>query len=170
MPKAVVTYVRSIQLVNVQLGKILKFGVLVIVGILLTEVISRYVFNAPTMWSMELSAFVFGAYFFLAGGYVLLRGGHVSMDLLYNRWSPKRRAITDLATFSLLAVYSLLFILGGIDDIIFSIRFGLTTSSMWAPPMAPIKIIIVTGVVLLFLQGIAFLIRDLATVRGKSIP
>jgi len=35
--------------------------------------------------------------------------------------------------------------------------------------MAPIKIVICTGVFLMLLQSIAFLIRDIATLRGVKI-
>lgn len=170
MPKILVAYVRCIDSMNMWVGKILSGAILVIIGILLIEAVSRYGFNAPTEWSLELSQFVLGAYFFIGGGCVLLLGGHVNMDAFYNRWSPKKRAILDLATFPLLAVYLIVFMFKGIDNVWYSLRYNQHSRTLWEPPLAPIKIIIVVGVVLLLLQGIAFLIRDLATVRGKSIP
>lgn len=170
MPKALVIYVQSIQSMNTHLGKILKFGVVVLVGILLIEAISRYGFNTPTVWSIELSEFIFGFYFFIAGGYVLLREGHVKMDAFYSRWSPKTRAIADLATFPLLAVYLIVFVWGGISSAEEALRFGQHTPSIWGPPLAPIKIIMVVGAVLLLLQGVAFLIRDLSIIfRGRDV-
>lgn len=169
MPKALVTYVRYIESTNAWLGKILSGAIFGLIGILLIEAVSRYIFNAPTPWSVELSGFVFGTYFLIGGGYVLLRGSHVKMDALYSRWSPKTKAIADAATFSLLAVYLIVLILGGIPSTAFSLSFGQHSHTMWGPPLAPIKIIVIVGAVILLLQGVAFFIRDLSIIRGKPI-
>jgi TRAP-type mannitol/chloroaromatic compound transport system permease small subunit len=169
MPKVLASYVRYIESFNMRLGKVLGWFVLVLISILVIEGISRYIFNNPTKWSLELSAMVFGTYFIIGGAYVLLRGGHVNMDVLYNRWSPKTRAIVNLATFSLLAVYLITFIWGGIENVSYSLALGQRSSSAWAPLLAPSKIITVVGVVLLFLQGVAFFIRDIYIAKGKPI-
>ena len=170
MPKALVSYVHYIESFNTRLGKILSNLVFLLIGILLFEAVSRYIFNAPTKWSVELATFVFGTYFIIGGAYVLLRGGHVNMDILYNRWSPKTRAIVNLATFSLIAVYLVVFVVGGIHSAGFALMFGQRSASMWEPPLAPIRIITTVGAGLLLLQGVAFFIRDLSIARGKPIP
>ena len=170
MPKTVVSYVRHVESMNVWLGKILSVGgILGLLGIMLVEIVGRYIFNRPFPWTIELSMFVMGTYFLFCGGYILLRGGHVRMDALYSRWSPRRRAIADLATFSCLAIYLAVFLWGGIDQIAYSLEFNIHSHSMWGPPTAPIQIIIVVGVVLLFVEGIVFFIRDLSILRGKPI-
>jgi TRAP-type mannitol/chloroaromatic compound transport system permease small subunit len=168
MPKALVAYVRYIESMNNWLGKAVGGLVFALIGILLFETISRYVFNDPTVWSLELGAFIWGFYFLIGGGWVLLREGHVRMDALSHRWPPRRRAIFDLATFALMAVYLVTFIIGGIDGVLYSLGVGEVSFSKWNPPLAPIKIIVVIGAVLLLLQGIAFLIRDFSILRGKK--
>ena len=169
MPRVLEAYVRNIESFNVRVGKIFAGGLFVMVFILLLEAVSRYVFEYPTPWSVELTMFVFGTYFFIGGGYVLLRGGHVKMDAIYSRWSPKRRAITDLATFSLAAFYLVTFIVGGIADVTFTIKFDQHYATMWGPPLAPIKIIVLVGGIILLLQAAAFFIRDLSLIKGKPI-
>ena len=47
------------------------------------EVISRYVFDAPTDWSYEVTYMVYGAFFMLGSAYTLLKGGHVRTDIFY---------------------------------------------------------------------------------------
>jgi TRAP-type mannitol/chloroaromatic compound transport system permease small subunit len=59
------------------------------------EVISRYVFDAPTDWSYELSYMLYGSFFMLGAGYTLLKGGHVRTDIFYNNWSFRTRGILD---------------------------------------------------------------------------
>lgn len=134
MLKALVIYVRYIDLMNTWLGKILRLFVFGLIAILLTESIRRYVFDSPTLWSVEMGAYIFTTYFIMGGGYVLLRGGHIRMDIFYSRWSPKTRAIADLATFSLLAVYLVVFIWGGINSAEYSLKFGQHSTTMWGPP------------------------------------
>lgn len=169
MPKILVRYVRCIESLNALTGRMLTGGIFVLIGILLIEIVSRYVFNAPPKWSIELSLFVLGFYFCIGAGYTLLTGAHIRMDALYGRWTPKRKAIADVATFGLLAVYLIVFIVGGIEDAAYALEYTQRTRSMWGPPLAPIKIILTVGATLLLLQGIALFIRDLATICGKEI-
>ena len=169
MPKALVTYVRCIESVNAWLGKILPYFILVLIGILSIEGISRYIFHTPTEWSIELSLFVVGTTFLLGGAYVVSRREHIRMDILYNRWSVRRRAIADLATFPLLFAFFIVLIVGGIGSVAFTLRSDQHFSGAWGPPMAPIKIIIMIAASLILLQGIAIFIRDLSIVRGKPI-
>jgi len=170
MPKAVVAYVKAIESVMLRIGKGLSIGgILTLVFILLFEAISRYAFNKPLEWSIELATFVMGTYFFIGGGYVLLTEGHVRMDALYSRWSPRKRAIADVATFFPVGVWLIVFLLGGIRNVEFSLSLGQHSQTPWAPPLAPIKIIMVVGVVLILLQAIACFFRDLAIIRKKPI-
>jgi TRAP-type mannitol/chloroaromatic compound transport system permease small subunit len=169
MPKAAEVYVRCIGSMNARLAKGLKYGIFAIIGILLIEAVSRYIFRNPTTWSIELGQFVFGTLFLIGGGYVFLVDGHVRMDAVYSRWSPKTRSIVDLITFSMLGVYMIVFIIGGFSDIEYTLAVGQQSSSAWHPPLAPIKIIMLVGAFLLFLQAIALFIRDIAAVKGKPI-
>lgn len=170
MPKLLVTYVRFVDSMNNWLGKILCGGTLVLVGLCVIESVSRYFFKSPTIWTVELSQFTMGAYLLMAGGYALLHKRHVKMDALYSRWSPKTKAIADLATFSILAVYLIVFMVGGIENALSSLRLGVHTASMWSPPVAPIKFITVAAAGVVFLQAVAFVIRDLSIVfRGKDL-
>ena len=162
-------YVRFIESINRLLGSVLCCGLPIMVGIALFEAVARYAFNRPTPWAVELSAFIMGAMFLLGGGYTLLKGEHVKMDALSSHWTPRTKAIVDIATFSLFVVFLGVIIAGGIPQVIFALKWGKRSYSIWGPPLAPIQIVIIVGTVLLLLQGIAVLIRDVASLRGKSI-
>ncbi len=41
------------------------------------EVAARYLFNAPTTWSLDVSFIMYGSMFMMGGAYTLSRGGHV---------------------------------------------------------------------------------------------
>ena len=169
MPKAVKAYVRYIDATSRVVGKCAMYIVLGMIGILLHETISRTVFNYPRIWTVEVAQFTMAGYYFLGGAYSLLIGGHVRMDLLYGRWSAKKRATADAITFSALLFYLIMLLYGGISGIDYALTYGQVNFSSWGPPMAPIKIIMVVGIVLIILQAIAIFFKDLAMARGKAI-
>lgn len=169
MPKILGNYVRFIESMNKHVGEKMQYAIFALIGILTFELIARYVFSASTPWSVEMAQYTLGAYFILGGAYVFLEGGHVSMDALYSKWSPKRRVITDLATFPLIAVYLVVFVWAGFNEAKYSFDLGQRSTSVWGPYLAPIKFIIVVGAFLILLQAIAFLIRDIAILKGKPI-
>ena len=169
MPKIAKFYVRYIDSMSQRVGKGVRYGIVAMIGILLFETVSRTIFNAPRVWTVELSQFMMAAYYILGGSYALLTGQQVKMDLLYDRWSAKRRAMVDAMTASIAVFYIVIFIMGGIDSAIYALVRGQITYSPWAPPLAPIKIIFVSGATLMLLQIIANFFRDLAIARGKPI-
>lgn len=170
MPKGFILYVKGCTLANKWLGKIISRLVLVLIAILLFEAIARYIFNSPTSWSIELATFVFGAYFLLGSGYILLKDRHVSMDLFSSRWSERKKAIINVATIPLPLSYLVTFLVGGVGSVQYALRFHQTSPSIWGPPLAPIKIIMLVGAGILLLTVIVFLIRNLSIIfKGKDI-
>lgn len=170
MTWAAAKYVYRVELFNTWVGKGVEYGIFLMLAIMLIEGVRRYFLNDPTTWSVELGKFVLGAYFILGGAYVYLIGGHVRMDALYSRWSAKRRAITDIATVFAGIIYLAILWRGAFDNVLFAVRFNQISSTPWGPPLAPIKIIMAVGIVLLLLQVIASLIRDVSIFRGRPIP
>ena len=51
------------------------------------EVVSRYIFDAPTIWAHQSSYLLFGMQYLLAGGFALLHGDHVRVDVVYIKMS-----------------------------------------------------------------------------------
>ena len=98
MPKVVKLYVRYVDAVNGVLGYFVMYLTLVMMGVLLFASLTRYVFNVPFVWIIELSQFLMAAYYILGGGYSMQLDAHVRMDVLYERWRPKTRAFMDSLT------------------------------------------------------------------------
>lgn len=169
MPKAVKIYVRYIEAANQAVGKFSMYLVFAMMGILLFESLSRTLFNLPHIWVVEMAQFFMAAYYLLGGGYSMILDGHVRMDLLYGRWSAKGQALSDLITASLLILYLVFLLTGSISSLKYAVKYGQVNYTSWAPPLAPIKIIMTIGIVLMLLQVIAAFFRDLAKVLGKAI-
>ena len=169
MPKAIRIFVRSVDATNRVVGKVTMYLVFVMIGLLLYEPISRTIFDKPLIWSMEMSQFTMAAYWLLGGGYSMMLKGHVRMDLLYGRWSEKKKATVDAFTCLFLIFYLVFLLYGAYSSIEYAVMYGQKNRSAWAPYMAPIKIIMGTGVLLMLLQTVATFFKDLAKVRGEKL-
>lgn len=168
MPEALKTYVRVIDGFNRRVGRVVMYGIFVLMGILLYSSISKTMF-LPAHWTLEMAQFVMAGYYLLGGAYSLQLDSHVRMDLLYGRWSPKTKAAVDVITIMMLFVYLFFLLYGGISSTAYALQYGETSYSSWSPYMAPIKIIMVVGIGLTFLQATSIFIKDLAVAMGRPI-
>lgn len=169
MPEVIKTYVRFIDTISRIVGKFAMYLIFMMMGILLFAAISRTVFNVPHIWAVEMSQFTMAAYYMLGGGFSMLLGAHVRMDVLYGQWSPKKKATVDAFTVFCLIFYLCVLLAGGISSTAYSLEYGQTNYSAWAPPVAPIKIIMVFGILLMLLQSIAAFFKNLATIKGVKL-
>ena len=168
MPKAVISYVRYVDATSRIVGKFAMYLIFAMMGILLFSSISRIV-HVPYIWVVEMAQFTMAAYYLLGGGYSMILDAHVRVDIFYGRWSLKKRAFTDSITAFCLVFYLVFLLVGGISSTQYAIEYNQKNYSSWAPPLAPIKIIMTIGILLMLLQAIAMFFKDLARVRGEEI-
>jgi TRAP-type mannitol/chloroaromatic compound transport system permease small subunit len=168
MPEVVKTYVRYVDAVNRVVGRFAMYMIFAMMGLLLYSSIAK-TFFIPPIWSLELAQFAMAAYYILGGGYSMQLDAHVRMDLAYGRWSSKRKGFTDSLTSFCLIFYLIILLYGGFSSTEYALQYGEESYSSWAPYMAPIKIIMTFGIVLMLLQAIATFFRDLARARGLSL-
>jgi TRAP-type mannitol/chloroaromatic compound transport system permease small subunit len=116
-----------------------------------------------------MAQFLMVAYYLLGGAYSMQTNSHVRMDLLYGNWSPRTRAAVDVFTVLFLIAYLVMLLWGGFSSTRYALKYGEESYSAWAPAMAPIKIIMVIGIVMMLLQAIATFFEDLAAARGKPL-
>jgi TRAP-type mannitol/chloroaromatic compound transport system permease small subunit len=169
MPKAVKAFVHAVDKTNKIVGKFSMYLVFMMMGILLYEPVARNLFGKSSIWAVEMAQFTMAAYYLLGGGYSMILRGHVRMDLLYGRWSDRKKAFVDAITCIFLIFYLVFLLLGAYSSIEYAVMYGQRNRSAWAPYMAPIKIIMGTGVLLMLLQAIATFFKDLAKARGEEI-
>lgn len=169
MPKAVKIFVHVIDKTNTVVGKITMYMVFMMIAILLYEPIARNLFGISSIWAVEMAQFTMAAYYLLGGGYSMILKGHVRMDLLYGRWSDKKKGMVDAITCLFLIFYLVFLLVGAYSSIEYAVMYGQKNRSAWAPYMAPIKIIMGIGVLLMLLQAIATFFKDVAAARGEKI-
>ena len=169
MPRAAVLYVRWVERVTRFFGRVAMYLIFAMIGVLLYSAFMRTGFNRPPLWSVEMSQFLLVAYFILGGAWTLQLDSHVRMDLLYARWTPRGRAFADTLTSVCLLTYLGVMLWGGVSSSQYALEYGQRAATSWRPPMAPIKLVMTFGILLMLLQTVAFFLRDLARVRGREI-
>jgi TRAP-type mannitol/chloroaromatic compound transport system permease small subunit len=162
-------YVRAVEGLAYGVGRIAMWLLFVLMGVLLYGALGR-AGSAPPIWTDEMAQFLLMGYFILGGAYALQLGSAVRMDLLYARWSDRSKAAVDAVTILTLLIYLGVLLWGGIESTQYALEYGERRRGLWRPYMAPIKIVMVVGIVLMLLQCTAFFIRDLSRALGRPLP
>jgi len=68
-----------------------------------------------------------------------------------------------------LIFYLCVLLYGGISSTTYAIEWGERAHSVWRPYMWPVKAIAVVGILLMLLQTVAELFRDILFLRGVSV-
>jgi TRAP-type mannitol/chloroaromatic compound transport system permease small subunit len=165
--------IRALDRFSEWAGRLVAWLIFPMVLSLVYEVIARYFFNAPTVWAYDMTYMLYGAFFMLGAGFTLKRGGHIRTDMFYARWSPRVRAIVDIACYLLLFFPPLIALFWvGSDFFLKSFERGeRVVSSPWMPVIYPLKAAIPLACLLLMVQGLAELARSIATaIHGTEAP
>ncbi len=147
-------FLRVIDNISDWSGRISSFLVFFGIFILAFEVVARYFFGAPTVWAHGYSQRIFGTYFVLVGAYTLLKNGHVRVDIIYQRFSLRVRALLDLLNYTLLLIWSFVLIREGWMFFMSSYEIREADEMVLAHPVYPVKFFLFVGVVLITLQGL----------------
>jgi len=152
-------------------GRIFIWLIIPLTIVVVYEVISRRLFAAPHIWATEVTNYLYGPHFMLVAAYTLLYKSHVSIDIIYGRFSPRTRGILDIITY--LVFFFPFCIIVFAEGIIFaqtSWSIGETSESAALRIVPLIKSAIPATFGLLLLQGLANFIRSIMlAVRGKEI-
>jgi TRAP-type mannitol/chloroaromatic compound transport system permease small subunit len=151
-------------------GKAVGYLLLPTIGVMTFEVVSRYVFNAPTIWSTEIVVILAGTVYIVGGAYTHYLGGHISVDTLYNMLSPRWQTVTRvLLHFPMLALYIGVLLWAGTEFAWDSMMENERSGSIWNPIIWPFKLVVPLGAFLLLLQGVAQFVRDVrALMTGEA--
>ena len=169
MSPTLVRFVTLVEALNYRVGRVAMYLIFLMIGILLWSSVSK-TFFLPSLWTLEMAQFALVAYYILGGPYSLQMGSNVRMDLLYERWSPRTKAAVDAVTVLFLIGFLAVFLYGGIDSVSYSLQYDERSPTAWRPYLWPIKLIICIGAVLMLLQAVAELLRDIGRLRGVEIP
>lgn len=162
-------FVHGVDALNAWVGKFAMWLFVLMLAVLVWGIVSQAVY-VRSSWVVEMAQFTMASYYLLGASWIMQQGGHVRMDVFYSRWRTRTRSMADSLTSVFLIFYLVLLIIGGWESTAYALETGQRSRSLWRPYMAPIKIIMTTGMVLMLLQSLSELCKDIARALGKPLP
>ena len=142
-------------------GRITMILIVLLTGVMLYEVLMRYVFERPTIWANELSLWLAGFVFLGAGLYAMQQRSHIRIYLLYDicpRWLQR---IFDVVSTALIVLFALALFYGGYGEAFAKFMRWETFGTAFDPPIpATLKIMVLLMVGLVALQSVINLVTD----------
>jgi TRAP-type mannitol/chloroaromatic compound transport system permease small subunit len=126
------------------------------------EVLARYLFNAPTIWSFDVTYMLYGTIFMLGAAYALHKGAHIRTDFFYEKWSDRTRGMVDSISYLIFffpAIVMLLLVSANEAWYAFDIR-ETSEQTPWRPILWPYKSVVPLTCVLLLIQGVSETIKS----------
>jgi len=127
------------------------------------EVVSRYAFDTPTLWSFDITYMLYGTIFMLGAAYALHKGAHIRTDFFFEKWSLQTRSIIDSVAYLAFFFPSIL-VFGwvGWTEGFYAFQIGETSEQTpWRPLLWPFKMVVPLACLLLLIQGVSEVIKSL---------
>ncbi|WP_421999956.1 TRAP transporter small permease subunit [Reyranella sp.] len=164
--------VAAIDWINRVVGRVVAWLTLATVVVCGTVVFLRYSLGMGRVWMQELYVWTHAMTFLLAAGFAYLLNAHVRVDIIYARLSARGRAWIDLLGVVFLLM-PWLALLGWTSWTYVSYSWQtneISVQSNGMPAMYVLKSAIIGFVVLLALQGLAWIGRSILVLNGREPP
>lgn len=162
---ALMYFANIIDWLNEKIGNATAWLTAVLVILICTDVVFRYFFKTTAAWIIELEWHIFAIIFLLGGGYAFKHNRHVRVDLFYANFSEREKAwINLLGSLLLLIPWCIVAIIYSAKYAYLSYQIRESSSDPGGlPALYLLKFIIVLGFILLLMQGVAVIFRNIIT-------
>lgn len=142
----------------------------VLAGSMMYEVLSRYLFNAPTYWAYELSYMLMGTILICGIGFCTLMRGHIRIDFLYMNFLERTKSFIDITGYVFLLLPAAIWITFALFGyFIDAVKINETSGqSAWGPIVWPFKFMLFYGMFIFCLQIIADTIGSLMIILQRE--
>jgi TRAP-type mannitol/chloroaromatic compound transport system permease small subunit len=131
------------------------------------EVIARYAFHAPTIWSFDVTYMLYGTIFMLGAAYALHKGAHIRTDFFFEKWSIRTKGIIDATAYIVFffpSIFTFLIVSGA--EGWYAYEIGETSEQTpWRPILWPFKMVVPIACLLLLIQGVSETIKSVWAAR-----
>lgn len=163
-----------VDALNDRIGVAIRWLALFMVLVGAISAVARY-FARSQQWTLnltpatELQWYFFSVIFLLGAAYGLGHDVHVRVDVMYERFSAKTQAWIDMAgTLLFLIPFSLMMLWVSYPAVLSSWQIREASPDPGGLPRYPIKILILVSFVLLVLQALSQLVKQIDVIRGVS--
>lgn len=166
------TSITALEWISKPLAWLAMSLVVVLIGALAFEVVSRRLFNTPTLWAQDIATMANGVIFVTSGAFVLRAQAHIRIDFLASLFPPWVRSFIDMLFFAL-ALFPVLCVIGFASaneayEAWASNRVDWV--SPWKPLMWPYLAGIALGIWVLALQALIEAVRFALDMADALIP
>lgn len=96
MTSALRSFASFIDRINFAIGRHLSWLVWLVAAVCAVVVVLRYVFLISFTWMQELYVWIHAIVFLAGASFAMLINAHVRVDIFYNKWPLKTRAIVEV--------------------------------------------------------------------------
>ena len=148
-------------------GSVIAWLSVPLVAAVAYEVIARYLFNAPTIWSFDLTYMLYGALFMLGAAYALHKGAHIRTDFFWDNFSPRTKGLIDSISYVVFFFPSMTALgLISYNEAYYSFQINETSDQTpWRPILWPFKYIVPIACLLLMIQGFSEFLKSFYMAR-----
>jgi TRAP-type C4-dicarboxylate transport system permease small subunit len=151
----------SIDQIAMFVGRVTMLLIALLVGVMMYEVVLRYVFERPTLWANELSLWMAGFVFILAGFYAMQQRSHIRIFLLYDMMPRGVQKACDTISTFLILLFAFFLVYGGYGEAKAKLLRWETFGTVFDPPIpATLKPLVLLVVCLVAAQALLNLIND----------
>jgi TRAP-type mannitol/chloroaromatic compound transport system permease small subunit len=163
---------RKIDALDERFGRAGSWIMLLMVLLVFTDVVLRYVFSTSTVWLQELEWHLFGVVYMLGAGYTMLWDEHVRVDIVYSRWPPRKKAWADFI------LYLVFFYPSAIMIVVTTIPFVRDSFRVFEGSPDPggvplrflLKSVIIVGFLILMVQAFSQTVKNFFWAMGWEEP
>jgi TRAP-type mannitol/chloroaromatic compound transport system permease small subunit len=170
MPEVAAAHIRLVRLIDKftdTTGTWVAWLNVPLVLVVAYEVLARYLFDAPTIWSFDITYMLYGTIFMLGSAYALHKGAHIRTDFFFEKWSIRTKGMIDSIAYLALffpAIFVFLLVSGAEGWYAFEI--GETSEQTpWRPILWPFKWVVPLTCLLLLIQGVSETIKSVYAAR-----
>jgi TRAP-type mannitol/chloroaromatic compound transport system permease small subunit len=152
------------------MGFVLSIIMILLIVNVFYDVVSRYFFNGGSIAMQEMEWHLFGVMILFGMSYALREEAHVRVDFLYNRFSPKTKALINIIGTLLFIIPLSIFIIYGSYDFVMD---SYTTNEISEDPGGLthrwiIKAMIPISFIYLIITAIGYIIQNIVIFRQSS--
>jgi TRAP-type mannitol/chloroaromatic compound transport system permease small subunit len=158
---------RAVDFINEHVGRLVYWGVLIMVLVSAANATSRYALNMASNAWLELQWYLFAAVFLLCAGYTLLHNEHIRIDVVLSRLSRRTQIWIDVFGLVVFLLPMTIFIMWLSWPIFMNAwTSGEISGNAGGLIRWPARLLVPVGFCLLSLQGISELIKRIAYLKG----
>ena len=147
-------------------AKASQWVILAMALIIFFDVVMRYVFNRPTIWTLEISEYMLVFLAFAGAADIQAKNGHIKMDLFYTKFSPQKRRWLDILFQILTATFTGLLLWHSWKMTFNAYQYDSFSNTLLETPLYIPYAIIPLGMCFLLVQSILSLVEAI-TELGK---